>query len=445
MSLQTKVKKLSDYIVFLFILKGWKVFCTEKYRLLRKPMGFLAAWYRRLIIPKTKLIIVIGSLGKTTTTTVLRSTILEKARKQSPGNFGCFLCENILRCRPKDKFGVVEVAVNGPNQMRRYAGMIRPDIVVVTSIASDHRRSFPTLEDTRNEKVVMVRALGPDGIAVLNGDDPNVRWMASQTNAQVITFGMNDNNHVRATDIHVDWPNGTRFKFHANGQAHNVFIPLLGQHMVCAALAALAVGVITGIDLDNIVQRLAGIEQTKEGMERIFLKNNVILINDTKKASLESYYAAFHVLSGINAKRKLLVLGDIEDPPSKAGDAYRDLGQRLGTFADKLFFVGSHNFGKMKTGAAEAGMNRDALIYADSRVNKAAELLKDELKEGDVVLIKGRSSQRFSRIALSLMEKKVHCNVKYCDLKIMYCDWCPLLDKEGKAFKNRYVEMFVRE
>ena len=71
---------------------------------------------------------------------------------------------------------------SGPGQMRQQAAMVRPDLVVVTAIAGDHWRSLSTLDITRNEKAEMVRALKPSGVAILNADDPNVRWMATQTN-----------------------------------------------------------------------------------------------------------------------------------------------------------------------------------------------------------------------------------------------------------------------
>jgi UDP-N-acetylmuramoyl-tripeptide--D-alanyl-D-alanine ligase len=89
--------------------------------------------------------------------------------------------------------------------------MIRPNVVVVTCIGSEHNRSFKTLEATRKEKSEMVAILPPTGLAVLNGDDPNVMWMRSRTSARIITYGFGKSNDVRAEDVSHDWPRGMRF------------------------------------------------------------------------------------------------------------------------------------------------------------------------------------------------------------------------------------------
>ena len=84
------------------------------------------------------------------------------------------------------------------------------------------------------------------GIAVLNGDDRNVQWMRGETKARIITFGVNEANDVRASDIAIDWPFGTNFKLHADDKTYNVHIKLISKYMVFTILAAIAVAIAEG-------------------------------------------------------------------------------------------------------------------------------------------------------------------------------------------------------
>ena len=181
-------------------------FLRDCFNKLWTVLRFFAHYYRNWIIPNKHLVVLVGSLGKTTTTRELRAALLETDHYQSFSNYGVRLAENILRSRPNEPYYVFEVGISGPGQMEQLSRLIRPNIVVVTSITSDHNRSFPTLEDTRREKVKMIQGLTSEGMAILNGDDPNVKWMASHTKARVKTIGMDPTNDVWASEVELNWP-----------------------------------------------------------------------------------------------------------------------------------------------------------------------------------------------------------------------------------------------
>ena len=163
--------------------------------------------------------------------------------------------------------------------------MVRPDLVVVTAIASDHWRSLNTLQTTRDEKAEMVRALRPSGVAILNADDPNVRWMATQTRARVMLIGESDDAEVRASDVALDWPHGMRFTVHIAGQARAVSIKLLGAHMIMPALAAIATAYVEGLSVDAAIATLATLEPTPGRMQTMPLLSGAFVIRDDYKAS----------------------------------------------------------------------------------------------------------------------------------------------------------------
>lgn len=405
----------------------------------------LAYTYRHLAIPRKRLIAVVGSLGKTTTTRALRAAILEKNHYQSFSNYGSRLAENILRSRPQDPFDVFEVGISGPDDMDWPAKMLKPDIVVVTSIKSDHNRSFPTLEDTRREKVKMVRALSRKGVAVLNGDDPNVAWMAKHARGRVVTYGFNADHDVWASDLKLDWPTGTTFILHAYKDIRPVRVRLVGDQMIYSILATVAVAVTEGIPLDKVMTGLEALSPTRGRMEPVALKGGVTFLDDSFKSPLESIYAALDTLSSIPAKRRIVVMGDVEEPPGPQGPIYKELGRRIAACADLLVFVpGKANLQRIRSGAVSAGMDRMSIISASSRVEKAIEILRSELKYGDAVLLKGAFADKYRRILLGLQGRTIRCAVKRCRVKVFFCEDCPLLEVSTAQIQNHYIRRLIQ-
>ena len=222
-----------------------------------KPVLFRAATlYRRTLVRHTRIATIVGSFGKSTATRTTMAALGGDVSRLSERNAGSFLARAMFRVRPWHRYSAIEVAVDGPGTMWPSVAMIQPDIVVVTSIGSEHNRSFKTLEATRHEKAEMVRGLREKGLAVLNGDDPNVAWMSSQTEARIITFGFEPSNSVRAEDVSIDWPQGMRFTLRTHGKSISVSTRLLGRHLVYSVLAAAAVAVGEGLDLGEVLPRV---------------------------------------------------------------------------------------------------------------------------------------------------------------------------------------------
>lgn len=420
-----------------------RVFLREEYDRLGGRLLAIAGWHRRHRIARTRIVAVVGSLGKTTTTQLLRAVLSCPDRGFSYSNYGASLAENLLRVRPGDAHAVLEVGVSRPGPMRGYARRIQPDVVVVTSIASDHHRSFPTLADTREEKVGMVRELGADRVVLLNGDDPNVRWMASQTHARVLTFGLEPDNDVRAVALR-DREDGSDFEVHGLGEPRTVRTRLSGEHMAYPALAALAVAAIEGVEREDALARLAAAPPLTSRLEPIVLPNGVTIVDDSYKASLESVFAALGAFSRRRAERKIVVLGPVEDPPCSAGEAHREVGRRAGRFADLVVCVGDAMTG-IRTGAAQSGMPRDAVHLVGPRIDHGLEVLRGVLRPGDAVLIKGRGPQRLRRLVLALEGRRVGCTVSHCGVKVPSCDVCPLLDASPHRLRNHFIMRSLRE
>jgi UDP-N-acetylmuramoyl-tripeptide--D-alanyl-D-alanine ligase len=334
----------------------------------------------------------------------------------------------LLRTRRGDAHAVVEIGISRPRQMAVYARMVRPDIAVVTCIGTDHHQSMGDLTVTRREKCRLVSALPSSGVAVLNGDDPNVMWMAGRTQARVVTYGFGEGCDVRALEAAVDWPAGTRLRIRASGREWTVTVRLLGRHSACAALAGLAVAIAEGLDPDEALERLSELPPTTERMEPLTLANGAAAVLDSLKGSLESFHTALTTLGEIEAPRRIAVLGEIEGVPGKRGPAYRDLGRRAAESAHVLVTV-SANDSRYSSGAKRAGMEAESIIRSAHHAREALADLRALVRPGDVVLIKGRGSQRLGRLGLALAGRDVRCWIDPCTASCIRCVDCPMLER----------------
>ncbi len=408
----------------------WVKLCNRAWPLLRQA----ASAYRRTALSRMRIVAVVGSFGKTSTARAVAAALGLPEGQWLDHNFLSAVAVNLLRLRPGAAHGVLEVGINDRHQMAPYADLIRPDLAVVTCVGSEHNRSLGTLEVTREEKCAMVRALPTSGIAVLNGDDPHVRWMAGHTGARVITFGLEHDNDVRATNVTLDWPRGMRFRLEFDGRSWNVGMRLLGRHLVYPILAAVAVGVAEGRPPDATLPALENLPPTPGRMEVVPLVGGVTLLRDDFKSSLETIHRALDLIAEIPAVRRLVVLGEVSEPPGSQGPIYRAIGERIAKIATGAVFVGG-NFQPYAAGAARAGMRRDAMANAGRSAHAAAELVKAMLKPGDVMLVKGRDTQRLERISLALSGRLVRCDIDFCDIKWMSCVACPMLDKGWRGLR----------
>lgn len=435
---------LADLFRLFRLSHGFRIFLRREYDRQGGKLQKLARGHRRFFLRRTRIVVVIGSLGKTTARRALSAALNCPDRNFSYSNYGSSLSENLLRIRPGDAHGVLEVGIAGPGPMAGYAKLIEPDIVVVTSIKSDHNRSFPTLLDTRAEKVKMVSALPPSSLAILNGDDPHVRWMATQTAAKVITFGFNADNDFRAVNVQTMPDGTTHFEVEAGGKKFLVKSWLQGRHMIYPVLSAVIVAQIEKLEMSGVLARLEHLTPDTGRMEIIQLPGEIRILNDTKKASLESIHAALEAFARMPATRKIVILGKVEEPVGKVRDLNRDLGERLAKIANLIICIGGDDMASIRAAAVRAGMDSKVIHLNGSRIAGVAAFLRERLQPGDLVLVKGASVQKLQRIVLELMGKPIACNAKSCDVKVSSCDVCPLLNASANVFKNRFISRYFK-
>ncbi len=383
----------------------------------------LAARYHRARLAHVTFIGVTGSIGKTTT----RELIAEVLGSRLSGNRGGVgnephdVARNVLRTGRRQQFSVVETAAPAPGVIARSLDLLRPGIGVVTRIATDHLSAYGSVEAIAEEKARVVSCLPPDGIAVLNADDPLVIAMKSRAPGRVITFGCSPEAEVRGEDVRAAWPDRLSFTVIHGQKSASVQTQLVGAHWVSAALAAVAVGVAMGIPLEEASAALGRVPPVKGRMNPM-THGGMTFIRDDRKASVGSLPPVFEFLRDARAARKVLIFGTLSDFAG-SDKIYGEVARNALEVADLVAFIGPRAFSSLR---AKRGGNEQSLLAFGS-VRAAAEHFRTALRPGDLVVLKASISDHLARVML-VHTHPVGCWRTDCGKGIL-CDDCSLLTR----------------
>jgi UDP-N-acetylmuramyl pentapeptide synthase len=364
-----------------------------------------------------------GSVGKTSTKNLLAAILSARGGVAcSRGSWnGPLDVAAVLVGAPRGTAAcVVEMAASKPGMLDVTLRIARPGIGIVTHVLTDHAAAFRTLDATAAEKGKLVAALPPDGVAVLNADDPRVLAMAARCAGRVLTYGCSEGADLRAVDVVGDWPDRLAFTLLHEGSAFPVRTRMVGRHWVHVALAALGGSVAAGVPLADAVAAVQGAEAAF-GRLTPFDAGGVTFLRDDFKGAESSYGPAIEQLRAARAPRKVAVLGTMRhalDPSA----AYRDVLARVADAADQVVVVGP------EAAAALAGgdLPDPARVRLVPGVAEARDVLRGLLRPGDLVLLKGSMEKdHLARLALDRIEP-VACWRTACGRKTL-CDACELL------------------
>ncbi|HEY2827529.1 MAG TPA: UDP-N-acetylmuramoyl-tripeptide--D-alanyl-D-alanine ligase, partial [Pirellulales bacterium] len=313
----------------------------------------LAAWQRQQF--DGRVVAVTGSVGKTTTRlmidTVLRSRF---AGVTSPHNYNnqVGVPLSMLRLEAEHDYAALELGASAPGEIGRLAALCRPDIGVITCIGEAHLSGFGSQREIANAKCELLAALPEDGVAVLNGDDPWLREMASRTGARVVWVGRGTKCDVSATDIHFS---GGTLRFRVDGQQYRA--PVWGRHYLTSALAAIAVGLEFGMKPGEIAAALVDFEPPVMRC-RVTDAAGAKLIDDSYNASPSAMRAALELLREVEAPgERVVVCGDMKELGETGRHWHRKIGEEVVTRcgADRLIACGDFA-ADVVLAAREAGM-----------------------------------------------------------------------------------------
>jgi len=397
----------------------------------------LAGFYRRHFLRKVKIVAVIGSLGKTTTTDAVRAALGLPPNTGFQSNAYSQLALKVLRTSPHQKHEVIETGISAPGQMRQFARMLRPDIVIVTSIASEHIGIMGTIETTIREKSFMLEGLRPEDLVILNGDDENVSHMQKATSARAVHFGFGPGAGCRCIESGLRWPDGMHMKLDFEGESIRMQTSVFGRRLLYPLMAAFCAGRELGISLDAIRSRLETFRSPSGRMNVIRLENGAFLIRDDYKSTYESIEPALRLFKSVPAGRRILVMGDSIEMPLPWQESCHYTGERIAEAADLVFFIGDmgEEFAK---GAVRAGMDKDRIFITGGSWKTAFNMLPADIGDSDIILVKGIAFQRLQRFSLALTGEDIECERTWCEVRSVRCEQCTWKkDGANRLFTDR--------
>jgi UDP-N-acetylmuramoyl-tripeptide--D-alanyl-D-alanine ligase len=388
-----------------------------------RPVLYLLAFVWRRLLFRTTFIAITGSLGKTTTKELL-AAILETrgrtARSWRNQNAGFMVALNVLRVRPWHRFAVLELSAGAPGTLRSPARLVRPDVAVMLNVLSTHTTAYRDLDEHAAEKAVLLDALRPGGLAILNGDDPRVAAMAGRGRGRVCLVGTAPAFALWADEVSSAWPDRLSLRAHGSDGSCLIRTRLVGTHWAPSVLAALATAQSLGMGLPEAGQALAKVEPYAGRLQPVRVPSGAIVIRDDYNAAVDTLEAALRVLESAKATRRVLVITDFSDFAQNRKQRLKFLAARVPRAAELFVLIGERSdYGRRR--AIEAGMAPEA-VYALSSVREAGELLQRVLRSGDLVILKGRTTDHATRILFDQVGR-VECWKPYCR-KTMLCDIC---------------------
>ncbi len=366
-------------------------------------MQQVATWWRNKANPAMKVVGITGSVGKTTTKELVANVLSQRFRVwKSRGNYNSDIGLPLtMMDMPLDiDVAIMEMGMTRLGEIAELCAIVRPDIGVVTNVGVAHMEQLGSIEAIAAAKGELPATLPATAVAILNGDDPRVKAMADNTRAKVFTYGLDPSDTLWADDIASNGLKGLSFRFHYGTKSIFTRLALLGRHSVHSALAAAAVGLTLGQSWAEITSALGHIA-SMEVLRVVIVEgvNGSTLIDDSYNASPDSVMAALNLLADLDGRR-VAVLGDMRELGEYTEKGHAIIARRAAEVADRFVAVGDMaEF--MAAQAKIAGLRENAIFAAPSR-DAAVDWLKQELKPGDVVLVKGSRALRLDELVSQL-------------------------------------------
>ena len=343
-----------------------------------------------------KVVGITGSNGKTTTKNMLRAVLATAgATVASPGSFnnqvGAPL--TMLGIDQNTRFLVIEMGASGFGEIARTVAIAMPDISVVLKVGLAHAGEFGGIEATRRAKAEILTELPADAVAVLNMDDERVASMAALTAARALWFGLDARADVNADDLRAT-STGTSFTLVIGTVRRPVQLRILGEHHVMNALATLAVAHELGIDLDIAIGALEAVERAERWrMEVLRRADGIVVINDAYNASPDSMSAALKTLAQITepGQRSIAILGEMAELGEYADEEHDRIGRLVVRLNIQKLIVVGHGARHIHNAAGlEGSWDGESVLVGTA--DEAYDRIRDDLRAGDIVLVKSSKS-----------------------------------------------------
>ncbi len=356
-------------------------------------------------------IAITGSAGKTTakelTAHVLEFSGRKVLRNIKNYNNGLGLPITVLNLAKDDSYevAVLEMGMSTPNnEIARLCRITPPTVAVELNVLPVHVEHLGSIENVAKAKAELIEGLKPDGTAILNADDFRVHAMRDLHEGKTITFGIAEKADVAASEIEMKRFGETKFTLNLPSDKAEVKFALSGKHNVLNALAAAAVGFSFGMAAQEIADALASVETPSQRGEVLHFKDGFTLINDSYNSNPAALLGMVETLidGGHRAKRKIVVAGEMLELGADEKRIHAETGEKL-AHSGIDFLIGVRGLAEELVKSA-AQNNQIATKFFNSS-DEAGEFLANEIKSGDLILIKGSRGVRTEKVIEKLSAK----------------------------------------
>ena len=360
----------------------------------RLALAALAAWYRSRF--DLQVVQITGSAGKTTTKEMVAAVLSQRydtLKTQANFNNDIGTPLTLLGLAPHHQAAVIETGMNHFGEIRYLGAMVRPDIAVITNVGDAHIENLGnTRQGILQAKCEIFEHLSPDGIAVLNGDDPLLNTVAlPQT---ILRCGRGEGCDVRVTDVDDRGIEGVACTVTTAQASYRLHTDSPGAYMIYPMAMAAAIGEALGLTGEEITAGVAAYVPTGSRMHLIRLPEGRLLIDDCYNANPQSMAEALKLLAAASFRRRAAVLGDMGELGELTTSAHRAIGALTGELGlDTVIAIGE----KARDIAAAAP---GAQWYPS--VSDAMPAVRAAFTDGTAMLVKASHAMHFENIVKEL-------------------------------------------
>ena len=356
-----------------------------------------------------------GSAGKTTTKE-LTAHVLARAgwrvlKSERNYNNGLGLPLSVLQMvsrgrRPEDyDLAILEMGMSSPtHEIRRLVRITPPDIGVELLVAPVHLEHLGTIENVAAMKAELIEGLKPGGVAVLNADDKLVMEMKSKTDGTVLTFGIQNQADVTARDIDASRFGSIRFRLQTPTGAAAAELPMTGRHNLMNALAASAVATVLKVKPELIAEALRTARPPRMRGEVLDFAAGFRVVDDSYNSNPGSLLSMVRTLAEASekVKRRVVIAGEMLELGAEEREMHREVGGEIALLGIDVLWGVRALAAEIVAAGREQGMTTTR-FFETSEAAAAAAL--EEVRAGDLVLVKGSRSVATDKIVAALRER----------------------------------------
>jgi UDP-N-acetylmuramoyl-tripeptide--D-alanyl-D-alanine ligase len=353
---------------------------------------------------------VTGSAGKTTTKEAVAQVLSARFKVlKSLGNLnnGFGLPLQLLKLEREHEVAVIEMGMNHAGEITALAKIAEPDWAVVSNVAPVHMEFFPDgLAGIARAKYELVEALPEDGVAVLNFDDEYVKEFGRGMGDRAVFYGLGDGAEVRAVHVSEIGAEGVVFTVEVKGERASVQLKMLGRHNVGNVLAAIAVGLRSGMNLEECA---VAVGELRAGDKRgeVLEWRGALLINDCYNSNPKALDAMVDALMAMPAKRHVVIAGEMLELGAEAAALHAACGRHMAECGVTVVVGVRGVADALVRAAGEGGV--EAVFVSDAEA--AGEWMQKNVRVGDAVLLKASRGVRLERALAGLTAESPRANV----------------------------------